>query len=386
MYREAQSKSTRGREWTVPERIKVDDEQSKLELEQLQNSPLVYRINDAPDEIANDLYELHYPDKSQDSEARNAFISERLAEHEAFGTWMYFPWDGQLTRYPDEEDHQSLRTYRNRNLITESEQNELLQKHIAVIGLSVGSNAALSLTQGGVGGEYTLADFDTIAPTNLNRLQATMADVGTSKIDFVAQRISEIDPYLTQRHLRDGYDSYAEDILDAHRPDIMIEEADELSAKIRAREFARERAIPLLMATDIGKKTVIDIEDYRDAKTVPFNGRLSSKLYDKVLNDAASEKEQKKAKAQMAGLKHLSPRLIDSFLEIDSTLAGLPQLGSVATMGGVALTVAAREILLGRPVKSGEYAIQPEKLMKFRREAGPIATARAFGSLIRNMK
>jgi tRNA A37 threonylcarbamoyladenosine dehydratase len=41
-----------------------------------------------------------------------------------------------------------------------------------------------------------LADFDTLELTNLNRVPASVMDLGVNKAVVAARRIAEIDPYL----------------------------------------------------------------------------------------------------------------------------------------------------------------------------------------------
>ncbi|MCR3746589.1 hypothetical protein [Lentzea californiensis] len=53
-----------------------------------------------------------------------------------------------------------VRTDRNRNEITREEQEVLLGKCVAVIGLSVGNSAALTAAMEGVGGGFRLAILD----------------------------------------------------------------------------------------------------------------------------------------------------------------------------------------------------------------------------------
>jgi len=48
----------------------------------------------------------------------------------------------------------------------------------------------------GLAGEIRLADFDTLELSNLNRIPASVLDLGVNKAVVAARRIAEIDPYL----------------------------------------------------------------------------------------------------------------------------------------------------------------------------------------------
>ena len=138
-----------------------------------------------------------------------------------YGTWAFYPWSGRLVHVLPREESRFVRTDRNRNKITREEQQVLLGKRVAVIGLSVGNSAALTAAMEGVGGRFRLADFDRLGLSNLNRLRAGVHDLGVEKTVLCARQLFELDPYL----------------------DVEIWRAC-------LREQARERGIPVLMDTN----------------------------------------------------------------------------------------------------------------------------------------
>ena len=89
-----------------------------------------------------------------------------------------------------------LRLDRNRNLITAAELERLGRLRIGVVGLSVGHAIAYTLAAQGLCGELRLADFDDLELSNLNRVPATVFDLGVNKAVVCARRIAELDPYL----------------------------------------------------------------------------------------------------------------------------------------------------------------------------------------------
>jgi len=65
---------------------------------------------------------------------------------EECGRWIYFPWNSIIVHYLDDDEHQEIRTARNKNLITRIEQDKFYKFRIGVSGLSVGSHGALTTT------------------------------------------------------------------------------------------------------------------------------------------------------------------------------------------------------------------------------------------------
>src|SRR5690606_16542701 len=114
---------------------------------------------------------------------------------EAHGVYWFYPWSRRIVHLLPENEYRELRCSANRNRITEREQERLRKLCIGVVGLSVGHSTALTLAQEEIGGEYRLADFDTLEPSNLNRLRAGVHELGLTKAVITARAIYEINPY-----------------------------------------------------------------------------------------------------------------------------------------------------------------------------------------------
>jgi len=87
----------------------------------------------------------------------------------------------------------TLRLDRNRNKLTRAEQARQRTLRIGVVGVSAGHMIAHVLAMEGLAGEIRLADFDTIELSNLNRIPASVLDLGVNKAVVAARRIAEID-------------------------------------------------------------------------------------------------------------------------------------------------------------------------------------------------
>ena len=76
----------------------------------------------------------------------------------------------------------------------------LSRRRVAVFGLGgVGGHAAEALARAGVG-EIDLVDADRVSLSNLNRqLIATLETVGRLKVEVMAERIAQVNPFCKVR-------------------------------------------------------------------------------------------------------------------------------------------------------------------------------------------
>lgn len=369
-------------EWSAPKGYKIAN---AAEMDQLVGDNTIRQVIDPIEGIANDLFELRHPDRLDDEERRNNFTSEIIQEGASYGRWFHYPWDDMLVRFAESDDHYDLRTARNRNLITRDEQQVLRHKKIAAFGLSVGSKIVDETVQNGIGNRYLLFDFDRLSPSNLNRIRATMAQVGLLKTTIAGRKMSALDPYIDQAHFIEGYAGDMTDaLLRVERPDIIIEEVDDLAAKARLRRIAKELEIPLVMAGDVDDKSTIDVERYDQEGQRLFNGKLSSKAVSQLATGGMSKKDQESALIKLLGLRNISPRLLDSGMaRANGELVGFPQLGTTATAGGSLATVAIRDIFLNRGVESITGVYDPRDIIK---QGRPTTRLQDAATLLRFLK
>jgi hypothetical protein len=348
-------------EYAAPKGYKFNSEAEVAELITDEN---IGRVVDPVDYIAEDLFELTHPDRLDDPSAREQYCDEIKDQGISYGRWFHLPWDNSLVRFPEYDEHYALRTFRNRNLVTEEEQQVLRRKKIAVFGLSVGSNVIDNTIQAGIGDGYMLFDPDRLSLANLNRVRAGMGQVGLLKTTVAGRKMAELDPYINQQHFIEGYDRNTDDVLRAEMPDVIIEETDNVEVKARIRRIAGELAIALVTVGDVGDTVVLDVERY-DQDGKPFNGKLSEKEFNALLNgDGISDKDKESMLIKMLGLKNLSPRLIDSGMARGIELAGFPQLGTTSAVGGAMASVTIRDVLLDRGIGSGTRVENIRKVIK----------------------
>lgn len=344
--------------WQPPVPFDLSDRSDRRELKSLLALGQITSVIDRIDHIAADLYELQNPDKMDDVQGRQAFVESIKAQGAEYGTWFYFPWADEVERFPDKDEHRALHTSRDRNLITAEEHRDTLyQATVVVQGLSVGSNVLENLATAGVGGKLVTGDPDIITPSNLNRIRSPFSSVGNGKVDDGATKVSRIDPYIEQVHFREGATrENLQDLLDL-RPDLIFDEIDNLPMKAVLRQFAREHGIPLVMATDVGKTALVDVERYDLPGTEPFHGRLDDDEFSRLARGDITPQERVALMFKIIGREHIDERTMASFMQVGQTLPGLPQLGTTAAKGGAKAVELARDIIIGQPVPSGRTVI-----------------------------
>jgi nitroreductase len=276
-----------------------------------------------------------------------------------YGTWVFQPWSRRLVHVLPREQYRELRTSRNRNKITLDEQRRLGALTVGVAGLSVGQATAITLALEGVGGRFRLADFDTLALSNMNRLRAGAHAIGVNKAVLTAREIFEIDPYadvtVFERGVRD-------DTLDAflNGLDLLFEECDDLKMKVRLRERARELGIPVLMETS--DRGLFDVERFDREPARPIFHGLVGGLRAAEL-DGLSTYEKVPVVLGILGAETISPRLAASLVDVEATLKTWPQLASAVALGAAVNTDAARRVALGELRESGRFFVDLAQLV-----------------------
>lgn len=372
--------------WEQPDQFDLSSWADRQEVGRRIESGEIVSTIDRGREIAEEMFAMRHPQLADDAQAKEAYVNDVAARGAAYGQWFNFKWKNTLERYPDQQDHQDLRTYRNKTLISNEEQQRLLEAKVAVFGLSVGSNIVDQLGISGIGGTLVMGDYDTLSPTNLNRIRATMGQVGMSKLDIAASKMSEIDPYVRQVHLKEGATQSSLDTLASIYPDILFDEVDDLAAKVMLRRFAKEQKVPLVMATDLGDTSIIDVERYDIEDVEPFAGRIKARDLDRISDSTLTAKERQKFMMKIVGMRYITPRLLESAMEVSKTLGGLPQLGTTAAMGGALGVVTAREIILGRTMKTGRYVSSNKRLLKLQHQTSFADSVRTVGKFVKSRK
>lgn len=255
-------------------------------------------------------------------------------------------------------------TIRNRNLINYDEQLKLRKTVGAFFGLSVGSHAALTWELQSRADKIIIADPDTIEYSNLNRIREDINNVGCLKVSLIKDKLEKINPNiktisLVKTNIKDLESFFKK----SQKLDFIVEEIDDIKAKLFLRKIAKSKKIPLINATDVGNNVFVDIERYDlEPQPLPFLGRV--KDVEKIDFDKITPKDKIKLAFKIVDLEHNSLRMLQSLLEIGKTIETWPQLGATATMSGGIVTTAITKIVLGENIKSGRYIISLDKIFQ----------------------
>jgi molybdopterin/thiamine biosynthesis adenylyltransferase len=303
-------------------------------LERLRADPVIEFIDDRDNQL-EELRRLRPPPDPQ-------LVAEPCR-------WAYYPWRRTVVAVLAPRAFRAVRLDRNRNLITADEQTRLGALRIGVAGLSAGHVIAHTLAAQGICGELRLADFDLLELSNLNRIPATVLDLGLNKAEVAARRIAELDPYLQIRVLDTGLTvATVDEFLDGL--DIVVEECDSLHMKAVVREGARARRIPVLMATS--DRGLVDVERFDLEPQRPIlHGLLGES--DSALLSGMSSRDSVPHLIRFLEAEQLSPRMAASVVEVDRTLSTWPQVAGDVVLGATVIAECVRRIGLGENLRSG---------------------------------
>ncbi len=262
-----------------------------------------------------------------------------------YGTVAWYPWRKKAILLLEEAEFIAVRTNRNRNKIRGEEQEELGGKSVGVVGMSVGRSVALALAMERLVGRLHLADADTLELSNLNRIPASLFELGQSKVISAARAIAEVDPYLEVEIWPDGFaPEVMSDFLDGL--DLVVDSCDAPWAKALVRLGARDRRMPLVMETN--DRGLVDIERYDLEETVGFlHGRLSPEQLTELAGGGSWTPELLDA---FVDLSAISERARESLAEVGKTLVGWPQLHSDVALGAGMAASVIRRVLLGEDI------------------------------------
>lgn len=160
----------------------------------------------------------------------------------------------------------------------------LISSHVLVVGLGgVGAYAAEMLVRAGVG-ELTIADADSVSPTNINRqLVALHSTIGLEKCEVLRARLMDINPelklHVVNRFVKDE-ETYR--LLDSARFDYVVDAIDTLSPKLALIAGALERGFPIVSSMGAGAKsdpTQLEIKDISKSHHCPLAHMLRKRLH-----------------------------------------------------------------------------------------------------------
>ncbi len=204
-------------------------------------------------------------DKHKSKEYIDSFICIVQENSDEKGDWIHFPWTNVILHQVKKEDYLKIITDRNIGFISRTEQNKLLTKNICIVGLSTGSSIALGLVHSGIGSHFTLADFDSIDSSDLNRTFYDLSDVGLLKVAALSRKMYQINPYLEIKVVKEGLlqENQVEFFSSPSKKfDVIFDEASQLTPGVLLRQYAKVQRIPVVTMGNLGYGVYVAAERY----------------------------------------------------------------------------------------------------------------------------
>lgn len=159
----------------------------------------------------------------------------------------------------------------------------LAEAHVLLLGLGgVGGHAFDALLRSGIG-RLTVADFDTVAPSNLNRqMLATRKTIGMQKTEAARLHAAAVTDDIalfavTERLTPDNVVA----LLDSAHFDIVLDAIDDVPVKVALAVAASARRIPLVSCLGMGNRTdptAVTVTDIAKTDTCPLAKSIRVRL------------------------------------------------------------------------------------------------------------
>ena len=232
---------------------------------------------------------------------------------------------------------------RNRGLITEAEQAALRRTRFVIAGCgSTGGACIMPLVRSGAE-RFLLLDPGRYDVSNLNRQDATLADIGRNKADAARARILAVNPFATVSIGERGVEP--ETIAGLLEPgDLVIDAVDVttqagVDAKVALHRAAAGRRLPVLTAYDIAATQYLELFDYRAMRRI-LGGRVTgSEPPDRMLRALIPARAvPREIFAELVARRHDRER-------------PFPQLAMTSTLLGALIVPYVLRLLMGRRLR-----------------------------------
>jgi len=233
---------------------------------------------------------------------------------------------------------------RNRGLIAPEDQRRLRETRFVIAGCgSTGGACVMPLVRSGAE-RFLLLEPGSYELNNLNRQDATTADVGRNKAVVQAERVRAVNPFAEVEVREEGVDPVSiGDLL--HEKDLVIDAVDVTTVEgVRAKMALHEAALPwrliVVTAYDVGTTQFVDVLDYRRERRA-LRGRASA--------DATPDRFLRAVVPPLVVPRSLFAELL---ARRDDPERPFPQLAMTSTMLGALIVPGVVRLLGGRPTRS----------------------------------
>ncbi len=331
------------------------------DLNEFRSKHSIWKEVDIYESQLEELLEVLHPDVNKREVERDKF-NEKYKKGELEGVWVYYPWSGIFLHTVGENELYTLRTNRNKNLISMAEQNKISNSTVGIIGMSVGASIAIACAHLGVK-NIRISDFDNLETANLNRVRESLANVNQPKTSLIAQRILELDPFI-------NLDLYAKGVDESNIHqflkglDVVVDEFDDFKMKIILRNKAKEARVAVMMFTSLGDTILVDVERFDLDNRLPIFNGLIGDVPDKILaSKNLTVEDIRQYSISIVGLENVPLRAIESLKELGKSLVGRPQLYSTIAVDGGLASYLIREHILNGNLQSGRYRLDLSNIL-----------------------
>ncbi len=163
-------------------------------------------------------------------------------------------------------------------LLGEEKQNQLKSKNILIVGVGgVGGYVCELLARCGIQ-NMTIADFDIVDKSNLNRqIFALNSTIGTPKVDAAKERLMDINPEINLRTLQTRLSPETIYQIFNEKFDMVVDAIDDTKNKTFLIEFCHKNNIECVSALGSGNRAQIPIFEVTDLSKTENDG-LAKKI------------------------------------------------------------------------------------------------------------
>lgn len=239
-------------------------------------------------------------------------------------------------------------TERNTPFISMADQQLLRRARLGIAGCgSIGGSAVEVLARMGAE-HFLLAEPDVFELNNLNRQNATVADLGQHKATSILRRVQQINPHIQAQVLSDGlttenlayFVSSSAVIIDG----VDVTTPSAIRIKVALHDEAHRQQKTVICGYDIAGTQLLRIYDYNNGRRKPLNGRF-------VKTDLSSLTSLGFLCRVVSPLDLPIEMLPVTKGIIAGTQDSIPQLGPTAYLFGVLSAWAALDAIAGRPLR-----------------------------------
>ncbi len=316
-----------------------------------QNIPLVNTIKAQ----LSEYLEIHTKYHKKTKESFTDFETNiNDSNTEVTGELIFFGWEKKAVfNILDEHMFYELITWRNKEKITNEEQEILATKRIGIIGTSVGSFTCRILAKLGFK-NFNIAEPKNMKPSNAPRMyQDSLRNYSRHKLRPLTESLYEFNPFL---NIKPYYDGVNENNIDDffhinnQKIDILVDAADDGKVKIMMRDYCAENKIPLVTGFD--EKGALIIERY-DKPELLIESKVTHTIenLEKLKIDSPQEYVYKLLDFFPGGITNISERQKQTLTMINNnSRGGFSQLAWEASLFASYVSKSVLDIALGKPI------------------------------------